>query len=111
LLPNKNLNITIVASGDNPVEGIGHFTMHDDTNNSWRFLKKPKFVNGHYCNKNYVGAIYDPYTSSWEYGFTTPPKGTWFDVLVAVYWNCYMNTKFENRECTSENIHYRGYVY
>ncbi|CAB5366155.1 unnamed protein product [Rhizophagus irregularis] len=64
LLPNKNLNITIVVSRDNP----------------------PKFVNGHYCNKNYVGAIYDPYTSSWEYGFTTPPKGTWFDVWVAVYW-------------------------
>ncbi|EXX52713.1 uncharacterized protein OCT59_015944 [Rhizophagus irregularis] len=40
LLPNKNLNITIVVSGDNPVEGIGHFTMQDDTNNSWRFLKK-----------------------------------------------------------------------
>lgn len=42
------------------------------------------------------------------YGFTTPPSGTWFDVWVAVYWNCFFNdhTMGESRECTSENIHY-----
>ncbi|CAG8785329.1 17207_t:CDS:1, partial [Dentiscutata erythropus] len=36
-----------------------------------------------------------------------PPKGTWFDVWISVYWDC-VDQGTSRISCISEDIHYRG---
>ena len=83
--------------------------MHDDTGGQYRFISQPLFVNQRSCLR---GAVPNPYTSYWIFNYPTPPKNTWFDVWLSVYWNCNpKNYGDEEFYCNSEdNIHHRDYV-
>ncbi|CAG8545950.1 10837_t:CDS:2 [Gigaspora margarita] len=39
----------------------------------------------------------------------TPPKGTWFDVWIPIYWGCFRDGG-KKMNCHSEDVHYRTYV-
>ncbi|CAB4442219.1 unnamed protein product [Rhizophagus irregularis] len=88
------------------VSAIGHFTMQIDNGGGYRFLHDPEWVNGCYCRQ--CDNIPVNYTFQKEFDFPTPPKGTWFDIWIAIYWTC-LNIGF-TVSCRSENVHYRGYV-
>ncbi|PKB92371.1 hypothetical protein RhiirA5_368459 [Rhizophagus irregularis] len=44
-----------------------------------------------------------------EFGLPTPPKGTWYDIWISVYWSC-GNDSGNSRHCISEDIYYRDYI-
>ncbi|CAG8560304.1 8496_t:CDS:2 [Acaulospora morrowiae] len=112
LISGSILDIT-VDSG-NATDGlgtsaIGHFTMSFEFGNDvrhFRFLKNPIFVNGCKCEdcKN----IPRTYSSQWKFKASLPPKGTWFDVWIAIYWNC--GSGDFGKYCYSQNVHYRDQV-
>jgi hypothetical protein len=87
---------------------IGHFSMHVDNNGGgYRFFDKPQWVNGCGCSK--CDHIPLEYTFQEEFDLPTPPKGTWYDVWVSIYWSCGFNNG-NSRNCISEDIHHRDYV-
>ncbi|CAG8733692.1 2120_t:CDS:1, partial [Acaulospora morrowiae] len=93
LLPNSILNITVkapntsVKAPDTGTGGIGHFTMSiDGLRDRIRFLKNPIWVEGCSCSKCENMPL--SYTSHWAFPGPAPPKGTYFDVWIAVYWEC-----------------------
>ncbi|CAG8831420.1 42632_t:CDS:2, partial [Gigaspora margarita] len=67
LLPNSILNITVLSPNYDNKQGtsaIGYFNLHiDNKGGSYTFLTKPVWVNA-------------------------PPRGTWFDIWISIYWNC-----------------------
>ncbi|PKB99478.1 hypothetical protein RhiirA5_400108, partial [Rhizophagus irregularis] len=111
LLPNSMLNMTVQSPDmeDNlGVSAIGHFSMHVDNNGGgYKFFDKPRWVNGCGCAK--CENIPLQYTIYEEFDLPTPPKGTWYDIWVSIYWTC-VNDAGRSRTCISEDIHYRGYV-
>uniref|UniRef100_A0A1D1YCV9 Regulatory protein CAT8 n=1 Tax=Anthurium amnicola TaxID=1678845 RepID=A0A1D1YCV9_9ARAE len=111
LLPNSILNMTVQSPDydDNlGTSAIGHFTMHiDNHGGSYRFLTDPIWVNGCHCSE--CEKIPLQYTSQWTFDLPTPPKGTWFDIWISVYWGC-LTDGTRAITCNSEDIHYRGYV-
>ncbi|CAB4442218.1 unnamed protein product [Rhizophagus irregularis] len=109
LLPNSILEMTVQSPDtDNNlgVSAIGHFTMQIDNGRGYRFLRDPEWVNGCHCND--CQNIPLNYTFQKLFDFPTPPKGTWFDIWITIYWSC-LDTGLTNM-CTSEEVHYRGYV-
>ncbi|CAG8573618.1 8954_t:CDS:1, partial [Acaulospora morrowiae] len=111
LLPNSILNITVESGYETDglgVQALGHFTMRiDGLANEFRFLKNPIWVNGCRCKK--CDNIPQTYTSQWYFGTVAPPKGTWFDVWIAIYWECHVSDR-SGMYCYSLNVHHRDYV-
>ncbi|CAG8624626.1 10505_t:CDS:2 [Funneliformis caledonium] len=96
LLPDSILNIT-VRSADMynglGTSAIGHFSMHVDNN-------------GGGCGR--CQNIPLEYNFEMAFDLPTPPKGTWFDIWISIYWSC--ETYGLSRGCINEDVHYRGYV-
>ncbi|PKY57829.1 hypothetical protein RhiirA4_411884 [Rhizophagus irregularis] len=90
------------------VSAIGHFSMRVDFNGGeYKFFDKPQWVNGCGCDK--CDHIPLQYTIQKEFGFPTPPRGTWYDIWISVYWSC-GNDSGNSRHCISEDIYYRDYI-
>ncbi|KAF0463791.1 hypothetical protein F8M41_026579 [Gigaspora margarita] len=113
LIPGKRINITVESPDNhdnNGVGGLGHFTMHIDNTNghggSASFFDKPFLVNGCDCDCRNIPRQYN-----WQSDFDveTPPKGTWFDVWISIYWGCFRDGG-KKMNCHSEDVHYRTYV-
>ncbi|CAG8553339.1 7533_t:CDS:2 [Dentiscutata erythropus] len=118
LLSDSTLTITVVGGSvdghENSIpHALGHLYIHDDTGNSWEFLTDPIFVNGHMCTHDDPSQQKDTFTYSSQFGFKTPPDGTWFDIWVSVYWDC--DTRFFSaiscRITTSNGTTLNGNVY
>ncbi|CAG8530164.1 13787_t:CDS:2 [Dentiscutata erythropus] len=97
-----------ITSPTSAPQAIGHFTFSDDKGHSYRWYKDPGFVNCQDCN-NSCRYQANPYnTGFWLHDpYLAPPQGTWFDVWIAIYWDCVYQGN-ESISCISENIHYRG---
>ncbi|GBC31780.2 hypothetical protein GLOIN_2v1778638 [Rhizophagus irregularis DAOM 181602=DAOM 197198] len=109
LLPNSVLDMTVQSPdlhNNLGVSAIGHFTMHIDNGGGYRFLHKPEWVNNCYCDR--CENIPVNYTFEKEFDLPTPPRGTWFDIWITIYWSC-LDTGI-TLSCAFENVHYRGYV-
>ncbi|RIA98002.1 hypothetical protein C1645_801470 [Glomus cerebriforme] len=110
LLPNSILNITVQSPDfeDLGTSAIGHFSMHvDNHGGGYTFFDKPQWVNG--CECSNCEHIPVQYTFQEEFDLPTPPKGTWFDIWISIYWGC-VNDGGRARDCISEDVHYRDYV-
>ncbi|CAG8670561.1 10551_t:CDS:1, partial [Acaulospora morrowiae] len=111
LLPGSILNITVQSPDyDNSAgtSAIGHFTMHADNGVYCRFLYDPIWVNG--CTCENCENIPLAYTSQWYFYRPTPPKGTYFDVWITIYWNCDTEGGAVVADCNSEIVHHRDFV-
>lgn len=90
------------------VSAIGHFSMQvDNHDGKYIFYRDPRWVNGCGCDK--CTNIPLQYTINEQFDLPTPPKGTWYDIWIAIYWSC-TDDFGPSKSCISENIHYRGYV-
>ncbi|CAG8528780.1 hypothetical protein C2G38_2245343 [Gigaspora rosea] len=116
LLPNSKINITVESPNYHNnlgISAIGHFTVHTDDNKeghgaSDTLIYDPIFVNG--CTCHGCENIPLQYNFLWNLNLEPPPKGTWFDVWISIYWNCYKDGLSKARPCNSEDVHYRTYV-
>src|SRR4051794_5318592 len=82
---------------------IGHFRMHiDNHSGGYNFFDKLQWVNGCGCSK--CDHIPLQYTFQEEFDLPTPPKGTWFDIWILIYWSCEIGGC--SRSCHSEDIYY-----
>ncbi|RGB41725.1 hypothetical protein C1646_738950 [Rhizophagus diaphanus] len=110
LLPNSILNMTVQSPDMKDglgVSAIGHFSMQIDNVGGYKFFSKPQWVNGCHCSE--CDHIPLQYTILEKFGLSTPPKGTWYDIWISIYWSCGDDVS-RSWECISEDIHYRGYV-
>ncbi|KAF0455698.1 hypothetical protein F8M41_001452 [Gigaspora margarita] len=104
-----------VQSPDSSTSGtsaIGHFYMHVDDyggghGGGFTFIKDPIFVNGCHCSQ--CENIPKSYNFQRSFDLPIPPKGTWFDVWISIYWACEMDDT-SSIGCSSEDVHYRTYV-
>ncbi|CAG8659734.1 4899_t:CDS:2, partial [Acaulospora morrowiae] len=104
LLPGSILNITV----ESPDYGNGHFSLQTDNGEYRRFLYDPIWVNG--CTCDNCENIPLEYHSQWYFYRPTPPKGTYFDVWITIYWNCDLEGGGIVADCNSEIVHRRTYV-
>ncbi|KAF0464703.1 hypothetical protein F8M41_026441 [Gigaspora margarita] len=111
LLPNSILNITVQSPNYYNKQGtsaIGHFNLHvDNKGGSYTFLTKPVWVNGCHCSKCENIPLH--YNFQMPFDLPAPPRGTWFDIWISIYWNC-ADKSGRAVGCNSEDIHYRTYV-
>ncbi|RIB29737.1 hypothetical protein C2G38_2055964 [Gigaspora rosea] len=101
------LEIKVSSPNTSSPHALGHFSFHDDHGHSYRFLDGPQFVNCQEC-ANHTSCQINPFTFHGTFDpKLTPKKGDWFNVSVAVYWNC-TDVVRDWVRCTYEKLHYRG---
>ncbi|CAG8609508.1 14447_t:CDS:2 [Acaulospora morrowiae] len=117
LLPNSIIELTLESPNyhDNlGVSAIGHFSMHVDNKEGhgggYSFFSDPIWVNGCDCDNCQNIPLSFKYTR--DFDMPTPPKGTWFDVWISIYWSCGSMHELNPRAiaCNSQDVHYRTYV-
>ncbi|CAG8458805.1 18096_t:CDS:2 [Acaulospora morrowiae] len=110
LIPNSILNITVQSPDDGDglgVSAIGHFSIKIDNDDSLELWKEPTWVNGCQC-KNCTN-IPVQYSFLQPFYMKMPPKGTEFEIWIAIYWSCKLDDS-SFKPCHSENVYHRDYV-
>ncbi|CAG8852899.1 37594_t:CDS:1, partial [Gigaspora margarita] len=115
LIPNSKINITVEYPDyydHKGVSAIGHFSLHVDNkegHGGWNHLiDEPIWING-CCSDCYMPLEYN---FQWDIDMPTPPKGTWFEVYISIYWHCFHDGMglTRARTCNSEDVHYQAQV-
>ncbi|CAG8519548.1 18618_t:CDS:2 [Gigaspora margarita] len=93
LLPDSKINTTVQSPDYQTNVGtsaIGHFSMKIDNNKGWANIPLQ-------------------YNFQWDFDLPIPPQGTWFDVWIPIYWDCFPDG-ISTMSSYSEDVHYRSYV-